>query len=179
MASIDFGCGRAESADERPTPADCDNAPPAGVIQRGDTPKETNGRSGVRPSSDGSMTVEQGLQQGPSEPQIQIEAKDSAVNDIVPDSSGEGKDKADTGNGHKRNPDRTATGATGVRAPLKRTADDAGLDEGGGMPEPQKVRRTGQFAGQSAGPNRYIPRLTLLERLYRRDRRRRRGEERP
>ncbi|KAL2049462.1 hypothetical protein ABVK25_010257 [Lepraria finkii] len=44
--------------------------------------------------------------------------------------------------GHKRNKDRTATGAIGIQDPSKRTADDAGLNEGGkGVPGLGKVRR--------------------------------------
>lgn len=54
-------------------------------------------------------------------------------------------------------------GATGVRDSLKRTAEDAGLNDGGkGVPGSGKVQRR----GQSAGPGRSMPCLTVLERLY-------------
>ena len=45
----------------------------------------------------------------------------------------------------------TATGATNVRDSSKRTADSAGLNEGGeGVYRLEKARRAGQFASPSA-----------------------------
>lgn len=48
------------------------------------------------------------------------------------------------GDGHKRDGDRTVSGASDVRASPKRTADDAGLNAGAGMPGSEKVRNIGQ-----------------------------------
>ena len=67
-------------------------------------------------------------------------------------------------NGRRRDGNRTATGALGIRDPLKRTAGDAGLNEGGkGVPGSGKARRK----GQSAGPGCSMPRLMVPERPYR------------
>lgn len=88
----------------------------------------------------------------------QAESSDGALKEIGPRPSDEGKENADTGDGHNgdgdgRDRDRTAKGAmgvTGVRDSSKRTADNAGLSEGSeGVPRSEKVPRT----GQSAGPN--------------------------
>ena len=90
--------------------------------------------------------------------QAQTESREGALNDIGPGSSGDRNEKIDTGDGHSRDGDRTATGASAVRASPERTADDAGLNARGGMPGSEKVQRTGKSA-LSAGPNRYITRL--------------------
>ena len=92
----------------------------------------------------------------------------SKISDFVPPV----KEKANTGDwhdgdGHKRGRDRTATGAIGIRGPPKRTAGNAGLNEGGeNMPRSEKVRRI----DSSTGLNRYISRLKTFERPYRQDR---------
>lgn len=252
VSSVDYGSRRADSAAEHSTPIDCDNAPTAGAKGDGDKSGETDGRSGVRPSSDGWISTEQGAehgaQQGPpntsatsvpgpkvrcvpenllsgdspanrwprlrdfalpentqsslsdppppppppppplsppppppplpadtvlsSRSDKQTDSRDSVLKDIGLRPSGEGKKKADTddghnGDGHKRDGDRMATGATGIQDFSKRTADNAGLNEGGeDVPRSEKIRRT----GSSTGPNRYISRLMIFERPYRRDR---------
>ena len=82
--------------------------------------------------------------------------------------SNEGKEKADiadghTGDEHERDRDGTATGRIGLGDSFKRTADNTDLNErAGDVPRLEKVQRI----GQSAGPNRYIPRLMILERSH-------------
>lgn len=63
MSSVDHGSGRANGAAEHPTLIDCDDAPTPGATRGGGTREETDGRSGVRPSSDGSISIEQGAEQ--------------------------------------------------------------------------------------------------------------------
>ncbi|KAL8908727.1 MAG: hypothetical protein Q9171_005340 [Xanthocarpia ochracea] len=65
--------------------------------------------------------------------------RDGLFNSIGPGSSGDRNEKVDTGDGHKRDGDQTATGASGIRASHKRTADDACLNAGGGMPGSEKA----------------------------------------
>lgn len=67
---------------------------------------------------------------------MQIESSDATLQDIGPDPSSEGKGTADTGSRHSEDrgegdEDGTATSARGVRDSSKRTADTAGLDQGG------------------------------------------------
>jgi len=93
----------------------------------------------------------------------QTESSDGALKDIEHGSScesGGGKQKADTGDGRngdghsgdgdKRDGDQTATGATrdigaiGIQVSSRRTADEAGLNEGGEVVfRLEKVPRTG------------------------------------
>jgi len=62
--------------------------------------------------------------------------------------------------GYDEDGDRSDTGSLGVLHPHKRTAGDAGLNEGGkGVPGSEKVRRK----GQSTDLDRSMPRLILLE----------------
>ncbi len=64
VSSVDHGSGRANDAAENPTPIDCDDAPTLRGTRGGGTRGETDGRSGIRPSSDGSISAEQGAEQG-------------------------------------------------------------------------------------------------------------------
>ena len=87
---------------------------------------------------------------------IQADSGNDTLESIGPGSSAE---KADTDDGYKQDGDRTATGALGVPDPLKRTAEDAGLNEGSeGVSGSGNVRRK----GQSAGPGRSMLCLTVL-----------------
>ena len=101
---------------------------------------------------------------------MQSEPRDGAFESIGPGSSAKGKEKADTDHGHsedghKRDGDRTATGAIGIQDLPKRTAGNTGFKEGGKvMPGSGKIRRK----GQSAGSCRSIPYLMVFERPYRR-----------
>ena len=58
VSSVDHGSGRANGAAKHPTPIDYDDAPTPGGTRGGGTRGETDGRSGIRPSSDGSISVE-------------------------------------------------------------------------------------------------------------------------
>lgn len=58
----------------------------------------------------------------------------------------EGKEKVETGNGHnrvrhKRDRGQTVISATGIRDSAKRTADNAGLNQGEGVLRSGKLRR--------------------------------------
>ena len=99
----------------------------------------------------------------------QAELDDGALKDIEPGPSGRGKEKADIYDEHKgdgREGDRTAkdaTGVTGIQDSFKRTADSAGLNEGGEViSRLEKVRRT----GQSPDPSRCGLRLMTFERPH-------------
>ena len=93
---------------------------------------------------------------------------DSTLKDVRPGHYYGGKEEADTGdgrngNGEERDGDRTATGATVIRHPPKRTSNDADLDdERKGVPRTGKVQRTGQSARSNYG----IPRLMTLKDLF-------------
>ncbi len=73
-----------------------------------------------------------------------------AYKDIRAGHSDEEREKADIGNGHNRDGDQqdedpTAACAIGIRDSSKRTADNAGLNEGAeGVSRSDIVRRTGQ-----------------------------------
>ena len=62
--SVEHGIHRVDGHPERPAPVDCDNAPAPRATRGGGTYGQTNGRSSIRPSSDGSIPVEKGAQQG-------------------------------------------------------------------------------------------------------------------
>lgn len=80
---------------------------------------------------------------------MQTGSRNDALKSIEPGSSAEGKEKANTDDGHKRDRDWTGMGTIGVRDSAKRTAGKADLNEGGeGVPRSGKV----QYIGQSAGP---------------------------
>lgn len=103
----------------------------------------------------------------------QAESSDGFPQNVGPGPSTERKEKADTGDRHKgdggaQHGKCTAKSATDARHSSKRTASNAGLNEGSeGIPRSEKARRR---IGQSAGPDGYIPRLIILERPYQRDR---------
>ncbi len=87
------------------------------------------------------------------------ESSDGALEDIPPHHSpGKGNEKGCKRDGHKGNECvdeagcadglMTATGAIGIRDSSKRTADSAGLNEGGeSAHRSEKVRRAGECVG--------------------------------
>ena len=64
VSSVEHGSGTADGAAEHCIPIDCDDPPTAGAKGGGDQCGETDGRSRVRPNSDGSASKEQDGQQG-------------------------------------------------------------------------------------------------------------------
>ena len=64
VSGVDRGIRKADDVAERPSPIDRDDAPPAGSTRGGDIPREADARSGVRPSSGGSVSEGQGGEQG-------------------------------------------------------------------------------------------------------------------
>lgn len=100
----------------------------------------------------------------PSTSQEQADLRDDALGSVRPGFSAKGKEKADKDDRHNEYGDRRAAGALGVRDSPKRTAEDAGLNEGGkGVPGSRK----NQCKGQPVNPGRSLPCLTVLKRHYR------------
>ena len=64
VSSAGDGRRKVDGAVEYPTPIDCDNASTLKAVQGGDTSSDTDGGSGVHPSSDGSRSIEQGSRRG-------------------------------------------------------------------------------------------------------------------
>ncbi|MCJ1386748.1 hypothetical protein MMC17_009874 [Xylographa soralifera] len=155
--SVDYGNDRADGAVENPTLNECDNSPTPRPSRERDERKGTAGAGSVLPRGDGSVSDEPGGQQAalrsPSTAAPDSEAgtaafRGSALKEIGPVPSGDRKGKADKGDdyigdGDASDGDRTAKGAKGVRASLKRTADNTGLnEEGEGLSRSEKISST-------------------------------------
>ncbi len=64
MSIVEHGSYKFDSPAEHPVPTNCDNAPVPGATRGGGTYGKTNGRSSIRPNSDGSIPTEKGAQGG-------------------------------------------------------------------------------------------------------------------
>lgn len=60
VSSVEHGSHKVDGPAERPAPIDCDDVPAPGAIRGGGIYGKTNGRSSIRPSSDGSIPIEKG-----------------------------------------------------------------------------------------------------------------------